>query len=94
MRLLLVLLLVGAVIIGSSEGSSVDVTKGDCILPSKSGSCRALFRRYYWDARTNSCKRFAYGGCRGNNNNFKSLDDCERGCRKHFQKTPVNSIKF
>ena len=47
-----------------------------CALPPDKGPCRARIRRFYYDQQTNQCKRFTYGGCQGNRNNFKSKKSC------------------
>jgi len=46
----------------------------------ESGPCMALMHRYGFDKESGKCKKFIYGGCRGNANNFKSLEECERAC--------------
>nr|XP_039271046.1 carboxypeptidase inhibitor SmCI-like [Styela clava] len=51
-----------------------------CFLPMKPGPCRMLQRKYYFDASTQTCKKFAYGGCHGNKNNFKTAELCEERC--------------
>jgi hypothetical protein len=33
-----------------------------------------------FDSKKKSCQKFIYGGCQGNENNFKSLEECERKC--------------
>ena len=45
------------------------------------GPCRAAMRRYFYNPVTKRCTRFTYGGCRGNENNFKSYWDCMNTCR-------------
>ncbi|KAK6180449.1 hypothetical protein SNE40_012601 [Patella caerulea] len=52
-----------------------------CKLPKVTGPCRAYFPRYYYNTRTNECTKFIYGGCRGNENRFRSEDECEHTCR-------------
>jgi len=49
-----------------------------CSLPMDGGPCRALKPRYYHN--NGKCEKFIYGGCRGNANNFGSLEDCEARC--------------
>jgi len=46
------------------------------------GNCEDSVPRYYYDVETNSCKIFLYGGCRGNANNFLSLENCLARCQK------------
>ena len=53
----------------------------DCLLPKDSGTCLALFVRYYYDWQQKRCARFNYGGCQGNDNNFASLKKCEQECK-------------
>jgi len=49
-----------------------------CTLPMDGGPCRALKPRYYHN--NGKCEQFIYGGCRGNGNNFASLESCEAQC--------------
>jgi len=49
-----------------------------CTLPMDGGPCRALKPRYYHN--NGKCEQFIYGGCRGNANNFASLEACEARC--------------
>ncbi|KAK9886678.1 hypothetical protein WA026_017598 [Henosepilachna vigintioctopunctata] len=51
-----------------------------CWAPSETGPCRAAMPRYFYDRNDGVCKNFIYGGCKGNRNNFKSIDDCYRHC--------------
>ncbi|GFS71687.1 kunitz-type serine protease inhibitor taicotoxin [Nephila pilipes] len=55
---------------------------GVCSLPPETGPCRANMQRYYYDGDSNSCKTFTYGGCQGNENNFKTKEDCENKCKE------------
>lgn len=51
-----------------------------CYLPKETGPCRGYFVRYFYNISTGRCQRFAYGGCQGNRNNFKSLGECNNYC--------------
>ncbi|KAH7941211.1 hypothetical protein HPB49_011097 [Dermacentor silvarum] len=51
-----------------------------CYLPKDSGPCFGYFPRYYYNTTTNSCEQFIYGGCRGNPNNFDTLEKCQSKC--------------
>ena len=44
------------------------------------GTCRAAYLRYYFDATTGKCLSFTYGGCKGNKNNFDSIEECKAAC--------------
>jgi hypothetical protein len=51
-----------------------------CMLPKVGGPCAGKNERYYYDRATQQCTRFEYSGCLGNNNNFRSIQDCEAMC--------------
>uniref|UniRef100_UPI00358F9D3C BPTI/Kunitz domain-containing protein-like isoform X2 n=1 Tax=Myxine glutinosa TaxID=7769 RepID=UPI00358F9D3C len=51
-----------------------------CSLPAVTGPCRASLRRYFFNQETMRCEKFIYGGCRGNENNFEDLENCEERC--------------
>ncbi|CAF0819873.1 unnamed protein product [Adineta ricciae] len=52
-----------------------------CKLPRDVGPCRAAIDRFYYDSIANECKAFTYGGCQGNQNNFRSLNKCQKTCK-------------
>ncbi|XP_069110582.1 actinia tenebrosa protease inhibitors-like isoform X2 [Argopecten irradians] len=54
--------------------------KGDCYLPPETGPCRGFFRKYFYNASSNSCEQFTYGGCGGNGNRFNTYKECEAMC--------------
>ncbi|XP_041352666.1 BPTI/Kunitz domain-containing protein 4-like isoform X2 [Gigantopelta aegis] len=51
-----------------------------CLQPKVVGRCRAAFRRFFYNKITGRCQRFIYGGCQGNQNNFKTLAACQKLC--------------
>ncbi|KAJ7303860.1 hypothetical protein JRQ81_011368 [Phrynocephalus forsythii] len=51
-----------------------------CQLPKVVGRCRAAFQRWWYNATSQTCQRFIFGGCRGNLNNFLSEQDCHQAC--------------
>uniref|UniRef100_A0A0K8STY7 Spondin-1 n=1 Tax=Lygus hesperus TaxID=30085 RepID=A0A0K8STY7_LYGHE len=53
-----------------------------CKLPKLVGPCRGHMEKFYFDTSTASCKAFTYSGCRGNRNQFDSMDDCEAACKE------------
>ncbi|KAH0619352.1 hypothetical protein JD844_019397 [Phrynosoma platyrhinos] len=44
------------------------------------GPCYAYLPRYFYNTASKRCEKFIYGGCRGNKNNFKTLEQCRRTC--------------
>lgn len=58
----------------------VATIRSDCLLPKANGMCFGDFPRYYFDLDSRQCKVFSYGGCFGNKNNFKTMQDCEAKC--------------
>jgi hypothetical protein len=53
-----------------------------CSQPVETGHCRAMFPRYAFNATSQRCEEFVYGGCSGNDNNFDSLEECQDECQK------------
>ncbi|XP_039354059.1 papilin-like isoform X3 [Mauremys reevesii] len=58
------------------------VTGDICRLPPKTGPCKRYIPRFFYHPASRTCKRFIYGGCQGNGNNFRTLQECQRACRK------------
>ncbi|XP_078487794.1 uncharacterized protein LOC100178206 [Ciona intestinalis] len=54
--------------------------KGACMLIPEAGPCMALHVRYYFDRASMQCKKFTYGGCSGNDNNFETYEECTAAC--------------
>ncbi|NWR88904.1 TFPI2 inhibitor, partial [Furnarius figulus] len=59
-----------------------------CYSPKDEGLCSSSVPRYYYDAKTKSCKEFKYTGCGGNANNFVTEMDCYNVCRKAGTQKP------
>nr|XP_039258637.1 papilin-like [Styela clava] len=55
------------------------------------GPCKANMPRYYYNTESKRCERFIYGGCQGNENNFKTLKKCQRTCGHDICKQPKDS---
>lgn len=51
-----------------------------CSMEVDIGSCRGLYKRFYYNPSTQSCREFEYGGCRGNQNNFLTSELCMTSC--------------
>ncbi|XP_064631971.1 BPTI/Kunitz domain-containing protein-like [Lineus longissimus] len=52
-----------------------------CDLEKVTGRCRAAHKRYFYSKTERKCKKFIYGGCGGNGNNFKTLAKCRKMCQ-------------
>ncbi|THD21492.1 Kunitz-type serine protease inhibitor ki-VN [Fasciola hepatica] len=72
----MVVLIISLESISSVYGSK----EGRCYLPRVTGPCRGSFPSYGYNPQTGACERFIYGGCRGNANRFKTLEECRRVC--------------
>nr|ACY68701.1 Kunitz-type serine protease inhibitor isoform 5 [Parasuta nigriceps] len=51
-----------------------------CELPVDSGPCKGNFEAFYYNADQHKCLEFIYGGCDGNANNFKTIEECQQTC--------------
>lgn len=65
---------------------------GVCLLPAVQGPCKAWEPRWAWNSATRQCQAFAYGGCRGNANSFRSKKECEANCPQPKRK-PCRSCR-
>ena len=45
------------------------------------GPCKAYILSFSFDSSSGECKKFGYGGCKGNGNRFASKEECEQSCR-------------
>nr|XP_020666286.1 tissue factor pathway inhibitor [Pogona vitticeps] len=52
-----------------------------CLLENDPGVCRGLITRYFYNRESLKCEKFLYGGCLGNQNNFRSLKECQDTCQ-------------
>ncbi|XP_046998769.1 papilin isoform X1 [Schistocerca americana] len=51
-----------------------------CTLPKSRGSCRDFTVKWFFDTEYGGCSRFWYGGCEGNENRFKTQEECKNIC--------------
>lgn len=58
----------------------IETAKTVCSLEPETGSCRGAYKRFYYIPARQACEEFEFSGCRGNQNNFLSRDDCLSAC--------------
>ena len=56
-----------------------------CSLSPELGPCNFNRRRFFFNATSNLCEEFTYGGCHGNENRFKNLMSCKKICNNNKQ---------
>ncbi|KAJ7305057.1 hypothetical protein JRQ81_010855 [Phrynocephalus forsythii] len=66
----------------------------ECTLPKVVGRCKASFKRYYYNMDRRKCELFIYGGCRGNENNFVTEEECIQQCALHLKKSYYNISEY
>ncbi|NWY18489.1 TFPI1 inhibitor, partial [Aphelocoma coerulescens] len=66
-----------------------------CAMKADDGPCKAIHIRYFFNIKSRKCEVFEYGGCHGNENNFLTLEECQKKCvgtgQYPFSYPPTNS---
>uniref|UniRef100_A0A8C3XMK5 Kunitz-type protease inhibitor 1 n=1 Tax=Chelydra serpentina TaxID=8475 RepID=A0A8C3XMK5_CHESE len=63
------------------SGPNISVAlPGHCVDLPDTGLCQESIPRWYYNPFTEKCDRFTYGGCDGNQNNFKEEEECLKSC--------------
>ncbi|XP_036406294.1 kunitz-type protease inhibitor 1-like [Megalops cyprinoides] len=72
---------------GQSDTAKVTVlvltpeqSQSHCLVPKKVGPCRGAFPRWHYNAVTEKCEEFLFGGCRANRNNYLTEQECSSAC--------------
>ncbi|XP_043076113.1 kunitz-type protease inhibitor 1b [Puntigrus tetrazona] len=52
-----------------------------CLVPKKVGPCRGAFPRWHYNAASSKCEQFFFGGCKENQNNYLSEQECLNACK-------------
>ncbi|CAD6186601.1 unnamed protein product [Caenorhabditis auriculariae] len=55
--------------------------KDACTLPKVQGPCSGKHTYYYFNAASQACETFVYGGCLGNTNRFNTVEECQQRCQ-------------
>ena len=65
--------------------SEVTSLRSNCCRHARdSGPCKARLLKWYYDAEEKKCLPFAYGGCGGNKNRFRTKELCEHRCLRMY----------
>ncbi|XP_050354056.1 papilin isoform X4 [Nymphalis io] len=62
-----------------------------CQQPMLAGPCDQSLMQWFYDATSDACSQFTYGGCEGNANRFNTQEECERRCRSGAPKSQALS---
>ncbi|KAG7225963.1 hypothetical protein INR49_018564 [Caranx melampygus] len=62
------------------SSSDTDEHRDQCMVSPDPGPCRAYFMNFYYDPKSESCRSFIYGGCRGNQNRYGTMEECMARC--------------
>ena len=65
----------------TSYQSCVPTEKNKCLLTPKTGPCKAIIKKYYFDYEENKCQEFIWGGCQGVVP-FETIENCKKECEK------------
>jgi len=68
-----------------------DFDSSSCDLSPDAGPCTGRLTRFYFSDGT--CRKFEYGGCHGNKNNFFTEEDCMRHCKKDVIKMKAKKLE-
>lgn len=64
-----------------------------CRVAPDAGPCLEQLPRYFFDRSDSACKKFLYGGCAGNTNNFLTEGECAARCGPADKAAPPSSSK-
>ncbi|XP_067130970.1 uncharacterized protein [Centruroides vittatus] len=70
-----------SVIFVNADGEKVNC-EAKCSQPLLVGTCQNSLVRYFFNQSSQLCEQFIYNGCQGNDNNFKSFEECQTECEK------------
>ncbi len=74
------LLIISAVFLFSACATTNKKLDSKCYSLPKTGKCKAMFNKYYFDYKSGICKSFIWGGC-GENVPFETLNQCQETCQ-------------
>lgn len=73
------LLIIATIFLLTACSSKSDKLSSKCYTVPKTGNCKAMINKYYFNIEDKSCKSFIWGGC-GGNIPFQTLEECKKTC--------------
>lgn len=67
----------------------MNIAKDICYKAAETGDCQNYEARWYYDTKEEQCRQFYYGGCGGNENNFRTENECLHRCEKPTTPAPA-----
>uniref|UniRef100_A0A8C6FKI8 Tissue factor pathway inhibitor n=1 Tax=Moschus moschiferus TaxID=68415 RepID=A0A8C6FKI8_MOSMO len=64
-----------------------------CAMRADGGLCKALIKRFFFNIHTQQCEEFIYGGCKGNQNRFETLEECKQKCTRDYPKKMKTTLQ-
>ena len=65
---------------GPSEVNVIRDSNEKCSAAPEQGLCRGYFPKFFFNATSQRCEQFIYGGCGGNENKYETSDECRKSC--------------
>lgn len=69
------------IFVNKNDGEKVNC-EAKCSQPLIIGNCENSLIRYFFNESSQMCEQFIFSGCQGNDNNFKSFEECQNECEK------------
>ncbi|XP_050510138.1 papilin isoform X5 [Diabrotica virgifera virgifera] len=69
-----------------------DQVQDPCQQKKDPGPCEGKHQRFYYDKELAQCQEFTYGGCKGNNNNFVTIEACKQQCAPAGERKDICSL--
>ncbi|XP_037500864.2 amyloid-beta precursor protein-like [Rhipicephalus sanguineus] len=76
--------------LGPTDGTTLNYSV--CSQNPVKGDCRAHLERWYYNTTSGNCSVFYYGGCRGNENRFRTCEQCMKNCELQNESATASNI--
>nr|P81162.1 RecName: Full=Protease inhibitor carrapatin [Rhipicephalus microplus] len=69
---------------------AVDFDK-QCVPTADPGPCKGFMPMWWYNIFTSQCEEFIYGGCQGNDNRYRTKEECDKTCAEASATWDVNA---